>query len=591
MAVPYSTYLEDGFINNLTTFLEHACRESVKDFAAHAFKAGTQIFEYRNTAEPGLVTSMLMAILQENGRGIAPKPLQKMVRDDVCWKNADKPWRRLPYWLILRVSIARFLAIELGGEIGRADYKFYLVHVLGNFLATIQGPSTSVERLDYLKKKICRRLTKLEVDKDRSRDQNAADRLDYLFLRLEGRIKQIVSQASAFINASWSRQKLSMAKTIPQLPRMAAPEDLRLDLRVSGEYLTNILTGYSRPRRFDDGQFNPVSIAEAAKQHLSTFARFHFNMVDMETECQHFLAGLALPPQGDDEMCTSVSQLISRHIRAVFSLPDYATEVKSGLILNIMELWVAMDQAACNRYPLLKEYHPMIYPETLDVLLIPHQRDMERLLNVQLHLQDRISTCGRSKISIFDDPNVRGGFSHRAYDEFPDSQKFKSLHESIEDWGQSQRQAKKNEWKEKMAEYSFLSKQVEQSSCVYVMDEDNPLGRGYHHPRCHRCKMLGDLDNMRIQVYEHPLPSDSVVARAVVFELACPATFALYRDTSWKIISSLSFPVHEESMKPKCFLRDYQQLQRFSNATTSSFSLASTTKSCKFVRKLDIFPH
>lgn len=578
VAVPYSTFLEDGFISNLTIFLENACRESVKDFAAHAFKAGTQIFEYRNTAEPGLISSMLMAILQENGRRIAPKPLQKMVRDDVCWNNADKPWRRLPFWLILRVSIARFLAIKLGGEIGRADYKFCLVHLLSNFLSEIQGSATSVERLDFLKKKICRRLTKLEVDKERSQDEDVAVRIDYLFLRLESRIKGAVSQASAFINASWSQQKLFMAKTVPPLPRRAAPDDLRLDLRASGELLTSILTGYSRPRKFGDDRFNSVSIAEAAKRHLSSFAQLHFNLVDMETRCHDFLTASALSQQGD-KICTSASQLISEHIRSVFFLPDFATDVKSGLILNIMELWVKMDQAACNLYPLLKEYHPMIYPEMLDVLLIPDQQDMERLLHVQLYLEDRISTCGRSKVSIFDDPNVRGCFGHRAYEEFPDSRNFKSLHESIESWAQTQRQAKKREWKEKMSEYSFLSKQVEQSSCVYIMDEDKPLVRGFHHPQCHRCRMLNDLDHMRIQVYEHPLPSDHVVAKAVIFELACPAIFALYRDTSWKIISKLSFPALEESMKPRCSIREYEQLQRFRNDTTSSFSLASTTKS------------
>lgn len=580
MAVSLSTFLEDGFINNLSTFLEHASRESIKDFAAHTFKAGATIFEYRNTPEPSLVTSMLMAILQQNGRRFAPTLLQKRVRDDVCWKNADKPWRRLSYWLILRVSIARFLATELGGGVGRVEYKFMVAHLLSTFLSSMQAASMSVQQLDVLKKKICRRIVKLDADKEHTQDSSTATRLDYLFLHLEPYLRKSVNQASAMVNALWSKQKLLMKQSIPRLPRQASPEDLRIDLRVSRNFLQNVLTGFTRPRRRASDQNGSVNIAIAAKKHLNSFARRHFDLVDLEIESSHFCAEPTHSVM-TGELFASAAELIDRHLHAVRALPGNVPEVKSEVILNIMEIWTKIDKAACNLYPLLKEYHPLFHHEMLDVLLISQHQDMKRLVDIQTYLEDRVAACEGSKISIFDDPHVRGCFGQRAYDEFPESTKMKSLHDEIEEWAKGERLVKEEDWKEKTEQYSTLSKRIDQSSCVYVVDEENPLGRGRHDPHCHRCRMVKQLGAIRIQVYEHPLPSDDVVAKAVIFELECPAVFALYRDTTWQILCQLAFPWQEESMKPKCLIRNYSQLRNFANRTVSSFSLASTTKSCK----------
>ena len=537
---------------------------------------------------------MLMAILQENGRQYAPKLLQKRVRDDCLWENANKPWRRLPYWLVLRVSVARYLALKLGGEVGRAEYKFLLAHLLSNFLATVQASAPDINRLDFLRKKICRRLVKLDTDKDSARDVKVKERFEYLFRQLEPELRDSVRRASAFIDASWKQQKLSISKMIPLLPRWASPEDLRLDLRVSRRFLQNVLAGYTRPRRSDNHRGNGVTVAEAAKRHLNVFARSQFNLMKTEMECKRFCADpQRMPMEG---LLTSASLLIARHLEAATSsaenlkgpkttLCNNMPELKSALILNILELWVKMDVAACDHFPLLKEYHPSLYPDLLDVLLVSQFRDMERVLDVQRYLQNRISACGGSKLSIFDDP-ARGCFGHRFYEE-SFSAHLIALHKSIETWAEKQRLDKEEEWKAKTEEYTILTKKVDESSCVFLVDDDNPLSRGYHDPHCSRCRMLKQLSATRIQAYEHPLPSEEAIAKAIIFELGCPPAFALYRDTTWRIISQLALPWEEESTKPKCFVREYKQLQRFSNSTWSSFSLASTTKPCEFSYPID----
>ncbi|KAL2878922.1 hypothetical protein SGCOL_005890 [Colletotrichum sp. CLE4] len=138
VAIPFTIFADHHFQSSLATFIEQPSLEIVKDFAAHAFKAGTNIFEYRNTGDPAIITSFLMAILEEYGQRIAPVLLRKRVHDDVCWDRAKKPWRRLPYYLILRVCIERYLCVSLNPEQGRLEYKFFMCVLSSTFFdATI----------------------------------------------------------------------------------------------------------------------------------------------------------------------------------------------------------------------------------------------------------------------------------------------------------------------------------------------------------------------------------------------------------------------------------------------------------------------
>lgn len=577
VAVPLQTYRDDGFISTLANFLDNASRESLTDFSAHALKAGTSMPEYRNTSEPALVSSMLMAILQQNGRRLTPTLLQKMVRDDVCWKNAEKPWKRLPYWLVLRVAISRYLSQRLGGEIGRVEYKFLLAHLFSEFLTHVQHSGIRIDRLDFLKKKICRRLVKLDVDNDRSQNCQVTDRIGYLFLGLGPGIQNSVSKAALFIEASWKRQKLAMTKLIPPLPKQAAFKDMKLDLKISGQTLHKIWQGYSRPVKFNLGQQNSVSVAEAAKQHLMSFALEHFKLIKKEMTQNAFCDETSYSPRSVIE---KASCLVNNYLAQASGAYQNIPELKSTLILNVMDLWVSMDKAICSLYPILGEFHPIFRPEMLDVLLLSTVNEMKRLQKIQFYLQDRIAAC-EGPVSIFDDP-VRGSFGHRVYDSSEMSDEMKDLHESIERWATNLRNAKEQEWKTKSQEYTRLSKSIDESTCVYQVDDNNPLAPGYHDPDCRRCYLKRQLARIRIQAYEHPLPSDPFVAKSVIFELVCPQTLATYRDVTWTIIACLALQ-GEEGIDPKCWVRDYQQLHQFSNESLMSCSLASVTKPCKYI--------
>lgn len=164
VAIPKAIFSEPSFQNELAGFLDQASTESVKQFGAQTIKSGTVVFEARDTCDPSLITQVLMTLLEGNGAQIKSNILQKRVRDEVCFIRGDKPWRRSPFWLVLRVGVQRYLATIFRPEIGRVYYKYLVCLMLLHFMDDSER-FLEQESLDFLKTKLCRRLAKLQSEK------------------------------------------------------------------------------------------------------------------------------------------------------------------------------------------------------------------------------------------------------------------------------------------------------------------------------------------------------------------------------------------------------------------------------------------
>lgn len=77
VAIPYATFIDTSFQEGHTTFLEQASTESIKYFSARAGKAGSLVFECRDTTDPSLVTKILLTLLEANGSRSFPPILRK----------------------------------------------------------------------------------------------------------------------------------------------------------------------------------------------------------------------------------------------------------------------------------------------------------------------------------------------------------------------------------------------------------------------------------------------------------------------------------------------------------------------------------
>ncbi len=231
VAIPLAVFNDPSFQNQLATFLEKAGSEPIGRFSVRTIKNDTSVFESRNTPDPALISQMLMSLLEANGVRSFPKVLRKRVRDDVSYSQGggdSKPWRRCPFWLVLRVAVQRHLSLTLDGEIGRVYYKFLICCVLGQFLDDCLS-QLSLELSALLKTKICRRLVKLELDrKQGSQSERLHTEYGYLFAILGPELSRCTQSATKFIHNSWERYKNSIIRPVHFLPKRADIRHLNL---------------------------------------------------------------------------------------------------------------------------------------------------------------------------------------------------------------------------------------------------------------------------------------------------------------------------------------------------------------------------
>lgn len=520
-----------------------------------------------------------MTLLEVNGHRVVSPLLRKRVRDDVCWTDgAKKPWRRCPFWLVLRVGLQKHLCTLHGGEEGRVHYKFIICLVLTRLLDETLD-QINPELVAFLKTKLCRRLVKLEADKDRA-SPAVRPLYKYMFTILGPLFHKTTKKANKAIELGWKDFKKTIQRPIHPLPRYADQQDLHLKLPSSGPYLHQILdkpllengrSQSSAPYRF------PVhhDIVTATNKHMRAFADHYFSLSEFET-----VDYLPVPVSNIscEGRCIELARKIDTYITAVGSSYDSNPEQKSTMLLTVMELWMSMDECATRLLDLLNDYDPGFPPEMLDILQLPRFQDMCRLQRIQAYLQDRQKTCNYSRMTIFDDPE-KGCFAVRYYEESQDSLLLKKLHHDIETAAESARTKKKQEWQKLSSEYETLVNRIAVSSCLYTVDEIYPLRRIHDDRQCTKCFQQRKAQRIKIQVHEHPLPSSLLQAKAVVFELSCPQAFTAYRDATWRVLGTLACSKQAEHHEPKMLLRDYSELKRFMNSTSCKLSLASSSKS------------
>ena len=118
-----------------------------------------------------------------------------------------------------------------------------------------------------------------------------------------------------------------------------------------------------------------------------------------------------------------------------------------------MELWVLMDEAATECYPLLLDYHPGFDPDILDSIELLTLDEMVRAQEVRRYLAARYhSRTVTHSSTIFDDP-ADDCFAVRFYDSGDLDGKLSTMRQEIEDKAEESRMKKEAEWEERTTEY------------------------------------------------------------------------------------------------------------------------------------------
>ncbi|CAF4862913.1 unnamed protein product, partial [Rotaria sp. Silwood1] len=102
----------------------------------------------------------------------------------------------------------------------------------------------------------------------------------------------------------------------------------------------------------------------------------------------------------------------------------------------------------------------------------------------------------------------------------------------------------------------------------------------YPYQKCDRCTIIKEADNIKVNIYECPIPSERRSALAVMFELQMPNEIRCYRDILWQFVNRPK-PNPSNNMHEWLRTRPHQSKlgQYFKGSHNCKVKLVSTTKS------------
>jgi len=582
VAVPIPTFEDEYFQANLAEFLQKASIEPVKQFAAITLKAGSFAYESRNTTTPAIVGQLLMSLLEANGYKNNPILTRKRVRDEVCWSDgAENPWRRSATWLVLRTSIQRCLCFLLGGSIGTLQYKFFMCFQVSSLCKKLYATNSHpADRLAFARTKLARRAAKLERQKTSATPQ-LATAIDSLFKHHGKEFASVVQTINAQLDHTWTLIRGRATKHVDLLPKRADHNDTVLSLVHSRGILRSILEEalYGRPRvqlHLEQRLRKVRQYHVKTETHDARSIPDYLNLADAETELQLSIAGRDENeiPEHPDQTCVELKTKMQQYQDAALSAYKSNPEQLSLMLLTIMEQWQALDTLALRQYPLLSKYNPGFPRSLLFPLQVTSLNDLRRLQKIEDYIDTRSSMADPTTPSIFDDIS-RSSFAVQYFDRCPEMQE---LLEEIGISDENARARKEVELRMKSIEYENILKVATQTACLFTEDEFNPMMRQHDDRRCRKHFLERTAARMRIVVHEAVLPTDSTVAKAVIFELVVPEGFAAWRDSTWQILQ-LARQSTLPDQAPQVSLREYTGLRAYMQPTKCTISLASRTKS------------
>ncbi|RFU72329.1 hypothetical protein TARUN_9940 [Trichoderma arundinaceum] len=557
---------------NLAAFLERASMEAIYNVQAQAQKAQVSVAEVRDTSDPALITQMLMILFEAIGESVNVPKLRKRVRDDVNFAaQGSLPWRRLPFWLVLRVAAQRYLHLSLGKE-GRACYKLLMSVFFANLLRDASDELSLVNKLDpdlvvTLRAKLCRRMIKLEKEKSDT-SSTGEDNFETLFSNIAPLIEDSIQHASSGVEKLWKDYKSRTIRRVYKLPPRASEDALRLSLVNSGSHLDNLLARHNTVTSFN----KQVSLdlpdpLDKPIQERQAFTKEVFNLVQMESSVE--LDGLPQPrsPLEVEHRCKKLANDIENVFGQTGKIYDGDPAQQSTKILILFELWMRMDECAVACCPLLGKHRPVFTPQLLDALQLPTLAGMKRLKAIQVYMARR------------HDQSLYGHFlSNPEAERFAaqyvrQSEEMMRLMSRIQDASDKNRASKESMWLSQTNMYKDYTEKINSMGCLCTWN-----GNERNISDCKRCLFRRRRKRLKVGVHEDFLPEEATKKQSIVFELSMPRYLSAYRNATWRILRDLTHPTRPSSVSPHTSLAKCPQLNDFMTADNSYISFASVKK-------------
>ena len=522
--------------------------------------------EVRDTVHPKFVTEMFFGILRGLGKPLDVHRVEKRTRDDILWDGAVKPWRRSPFWLLLRVAFQTNLATREDRH--HTPYKSFMVFLMARVLQHSLDTSISSELLFAMSAKISRRLLKLGLGNDIPWIKSIHSLIEAVHQKLAARWATIEQNSDPFqTQTGWDPSTLSFC------------QDTELSLQNLGPYLRAIpFREIGQQERLD---FTPQCHRRIEQSSLNFPS---LNTSESDIEIRLWLADVGLwiedklaawlKASSDSANATTLlSELIDEYTTLASSIYTGNPEAISLVLLNAMDLWVALDKCAIHHCPMLSQYNPEFPESIFDHLLLPKRFQMERLSRIEEYLRQRrylITTSVFQSVS----------FASQFYEQSPRHQQ---LRRRIEADAQEERTRKKSELRMKQQRFQELMRDSEARTCEYGTHSDRGRQQTHHSPNCRKCQIKWEANRIEIEVHEWPLPLGEYAIKAAVFELEVPTPLADWRHATYLLLVDVFSPPdsqsHQSSDDKVYYMKDYSGLSNYVRSKSSRLQLASASKS------------
>ncbi|KAF3929730.1 hypothetical protein AA313_de0209692 [Arthrobotrys entomopaga] len=524
-AIPWRIATDTAFLAQVSAFLAHMdTHPFIEETACKSRKGGDDLSEERDTNDPRYIIELFTGMMRGLGEEIKVDRIEKNVRDEVNYYSAQKPWRRSPLWLIIRIILQTTFA--------RDEYKIFMLEIIRAILSEAVQLDLDSYTLSCINKKLARRLDKI-----------GSTNVPEVVL---AEIIKTIQEASDKISHRWNTLKSRPDEFLAWDPKLEIPSNIErntyLELKKFSVWYQERKSMFSNPpslqsrvndpteriRHIDPFTFPKLEISSTANEWNQAT-----NLFDFEQWIKDHLESWCRQAANDTEslISTLATVIEDYHKKATLFYGKDNVLSNSIMLLTIMELWVQLDKAVCAEEPLLQDYSPEIPHTILNPILLVQKADMERLRQVEGYLEERRSQCKNR--SIF---NASASWNSFSYFYYENSIRLQHLRNNIVGIAHKERDAKEEELKRLNQEHTNLKTKASRMGCDYYQYYSYGKSRTCHSERCEKCALNERADNMKISVHEWPLPEAEAAARLVLFELQPPRQFSLWRNSTYYIM-------------------------------------------------------
>ncbi|CAF3964773.1 unnamed protein product [Adineta steineri] len=471
---------------------------------------------------------------------------KKKHRDQIRWYAALVPFRRSGLWMTIKVVIHTILNKHLK-DLGTVVYKLLMTHLLTHVICTRQ---TSIDLLVHCTRKIVRRLHKIDKLLMALNTTKMNTWIIYTKQQIELKINQIIPKPN------W-QDEIKMNEI---LKRNSLLKDLNsIKYRSVSQYWCGNLKAY-----LNNNNFRKTSVLYKNKNNSDDSVNLNendyipsYNFLTNQMKCTIDIALISMEIW--TELCLeqwinrSLSTVNGNHRFAIIldfyetyqkvALTHYCLEQNltdpigySRFILTSLTVIYCLHRKLCQHKMFERlQLHSIHIPnliELFEFLVLPNRNDMIRARNLYDYFNEFRQKQYPDLLHDIKSENAFGVYFAAR------SQVMNESINKIRIQVEKDKQDKIREVASAKEKHEQLMDEIKNQPCKCRDDS--------HSKQCVRYKTVEKAKQMKVSIFESPLPLQHESALAVIFELQMPIEIRCYRDIIWQFINRLQTKPQEK---------------------------------------------